>query len=296
MSNLRALLPAVALCCVKLVVFATPAASASLENELRAVWVGRSVVLRAQALSNCDERYTNNRMRGMLPTSGGKHRFDTGELGRVDNLNLQRARIDLLVTLLEPLRVEFRDGPFQLYEQLECRVELEIPVPRETVRKGAADQLDELLRGFLERAPEHAPEHATAQESPLWNRRRVEPLPDDHEERLAEYHAWKEEQHYLALRGRLAEALDRAEDIAAHADHSVAYAQGLVLGMREFDQERRFSATCEELPGSRFSADWGRPPEELDDHDERDWKDGFEDGQRLLFEIDLARRLERCLP
>ena len=29
-----------------------------------------------------------------------------------------------------------------------------------------------------------------------------------------------------------------------------------------------------------------------DERDERDWKDGFEDGQRLLFEIALARRIE----
>ncbi len=290
MRRLRVVAPAVVV--ASMAVAAVGPAAARPEGELRDAWVGRFVILRAAAFSNCDERYTNNRMRGMRPSSPGSARFDPGEIGRVDNLSLQRARIDLLVTLLEPLRVEFRDGPFRLYEQLECRVELELPASRDAVRRGAIERLDDLIGGFLEAAHDRA----GAEESPLWNRRRVEPLPEDHEARLAEYHAWKQEQMYIALRGRLAEALDRAADIAARADRSVAYARGLVMGSRDFDQDDLFSTACEELPEARFSSGWGRAPEDLDDRDARDWKDGFEDGRRLLFEITLARRLERCLP
>jgi hypothetical protein len=280
------------LTCAALLALGTPAVASRTEDELRTAWVGRRVVLRAAAISNCDERYTNNRMRATQPSSGGRHRLDPGELGRVENLHLQRARIDVLITLLEPLRVEFRDGPFQLYEQLECRVELEVPAPREAVRQGAIDRLDDLLRGLLELDNDPLP----AEESPIWNRRQVEPLPADHAERLADYRAWKQEQLYLALRGRLAEALDRAADIAARVDRSVPYARGLVFGAREFEPERIFSAACEELPNKRFSSSWSKAPEELEGRDERHWKDGLEDGQRLRFEIALARRLERCLP
>ena len=268
------------------------AAAAGAERALRAAWVGRHVVLRTAALSNCAERYTNNRLRGTQPSSGGRHRFDPGEVGRVDNLHLQRARVDLLLTLVEPLRVELRDGPFQLFEQLECRVELEVPAPREAVRRGAVERLDGLLADVVEPAGDRA----AAEASPLWNRRRVEPLPEDHEERLAAYQAWKQEQLYLALRGRLAEALERASDIAAGTDRGVAYAQGLVAGARDYDADRLYSAPCVELPGTRFSGGWGKPPDDLEEEDERDWKDGYEDGQRLRFEVALARRLERCLP
>ena len=42
--------------------------------------------------------------------------------------DLQRSRIDLLVGLAEPLRVEWRDGPFQLYEHRQCRVETMVVV------------------------------------------------------------------------------------------------------------------------------------------------------------------------
>ena len=272
---------------------AAPAAGAARpEDELRAAWVGRWVVLRTAAFSNCDERYTNNRLRRPQPSSKGVHRFEPGELGRVDNLHLRRARIDLLVSLAESLRVELRDGPFQLYEQLECRVELEVPAPRAAVRQGAVEQLGALIRGVLERHDSRA----AAAESALGNRRRVEPFPEDHEERLAAYHAWKEEQLYLALRNRLTEALDRAGALVSRADRSTAYAQGMVLGARDFGQDQLFSTACAELPAARFSPRWRQAPDDLDDSDARDWKDGFEDGQLLLFEISLAQRLERCLP
>jgi hypothetical protein len=291
-SRLGGALSAVAITCIALLALAGPVVAARPEEELRAAWVGHWVVLRTAALSNCDERYTNNRMRGPQPSSGGRHRFDPGEMGRLNNLHLQRARIDLLVTLLEPLRVELRDGPFQLYEQLECRVELEVPAPREAVRQGATDQLDGLIQAVLERHEAGA----AADASPIWNRRRVEPLPDDHEERLAAYHAWKQEQLYIALRGRLAEALDRAADITSDGDRSVAYAEGLLLGMRELERHSFYSTDCVDLPGEQIHPGWRKAPEELDKRDARDWRDGFEDGQRLRFEVALARRIERCLP
>jgi hypothetical protein len=207
-------------------------------------------------------------------------------------LHLKRARIDLLVSLAEPLRVELRDGPFQLYEQLDCRVELEVPAPREAVRRGDIEQLDALLEGLLEALASRV----GVDGSPLWNRRRVEPLPADHEERLAAYLVWKEEQLYLATRDRLAEALDRAASIVERVDRSASYAQGVMEGVRASRRDRFASTSCEELPGVRFSASYHSAPEELDDRDARDWKDGFEDGQQLRFETALARRLERCLP
>ena len=271
---------------------AAPAAAGRAEEALRASWVGRFAVLRPAVRSDCEERYTDNRMRGTRASSGGTHRLAPGELGRVDNLHLQRSRIDLLVTLVEPLRLELRDGPFRLFEHRECRVELEVPAPRDAVRQGVLERLDEIVRGVLEGGYDRA----GAEASPLWNRRRAEPLPADHEETLAAYHAWKEEQLYLALRGRLAEALDRAADLAARTERGVHYARGLAAGARDFDPDRLFSAACGELLGSRFSSRWSKPPDEIDDSDERDWKNGYEDGQRLRFELALARRLERCLP
>lgn len=271
---------------------AAPAAAGRAEEALRAFWVGRLVVLRPAVQTNCDERYTNNRMRGTQASSGGIHRLAPGELGRIDALHVQRARIDLLVTVVEPLRLELRDGPFRLFEHRQCRVELEVPAPREAVRRGDVDRLEAVVGGVLDGSVDRT----GAEASPAWNRRRVEPLPEDHEETLAAYRAWKEEQLYLALRGRLAEALDRAADLAAGAERGTAYARGLAAGARDFDPDRLFSAACGELPGTRLSGGWEKPPADLDDDDQRDWKDGYQDGRRLRFELALARRIERCLP
>ena len=291
MSRTATTVTAIVLAWVALALPASPASAGAAEDALRVSWVGRWVVLRTAARSNCDARYTNNLMRGPLPDSSGAHRFEPGELGRVENLHLQRSRIDVLVTLDEPLRVEFRDGPFQLYEQLECRVELRLPVPRAAVKQGDVQQLDALVRNTLERYEDRD----SAAGSPTWSRRQVEPLPPDHEERLAAYEAWKQEQLYRALRERLHEALDRAADIAHRADEGVAYARGFASGAREADHDRFDYTDCEDLPSVYFSERRGKPPEGLDGRDERDWRDGFKDGQRLLFEIILARRLERCL-
>lgn len=272
---------------------ATPAAASELEDLLRSAWVGRWVVLETGAFSDCRGAYTNNRMRGREPVSRGDHRFASGELARVDNLHLQRQRIDLLVELAEPLRVSFRDGPFELYEQLECRVELQIPVPRRMVRQRQREGLEGALDDLLER---HERVEA-ARRSALYNGRRVEPLPAGYEETLAAYHAWKEAQLVLALRARLEEALDRAAAIAARAPSTLPYAQGLVLGVREASSDHRLSGTgCAELVGLELSPDRRAAPAELADDDAEEWEDGYREGQLLAFEIELARQIERCLP
>ncbi len=248
------------------------------------------MVVRTPVLSNCDERFTNNRMRGPLPDSGGAHHFAPGELARVDNLHLQRSRIDLLVELSEPLRIELRDGPFQLFEHVRCRVELQLPAPRAAVKQGDLERLGAVIESAVEG---HAGSAAAAA-SALANRRRAEPLPADHEARWADYRAWQHEQLVLALRNRLAEALDRAGRLLAGAARGGHYAAGLSAGLTELAHEP--TAACPELAGVFFSPRRGEPPPELDDAATREWRRGFADGQRLAFEIALAQRLERCLP
>lgn len=262
----------------------------AVESALRAGWVGRWVVLRTASFSDCDGGYTNNRLRGTLPGSRGAHRLEPGEVGQVDNLHLRRSRVDLLVGLAEPLRVELRDGPFQLFEQRECRIELQLPAPRSAVRGGDLGQLGALLTA----AVEPHPSAAAAAASPLASGRRVEPLPPDHQERWIAYRAWQLEQLGRALRERLATALDRIDRLLAGTARGPSYAEGLLEGARELDREPR--ADCPELPDLLFSPRRGAPPAELGEDDRRDWQRGWEDGQRLAFEVALAQRLERCLP
>ena len=62
--------------------------------------------------------------------------FEPGEVVKIDKLNLKRARLDLFLTLAEPLLVAHADGPFELYDETECQVKLMIDVPRPIIRGG----------------------------------------------------------------------------------------------------------------------------------------------------------------
>ena len=43
--------------------------------------------------------------------------FAQGELAKVDKINLKRARIDLYLSLGEPVLASHMDGPFELYDE-----------------------------------------------------------------------------------------------------------------------------------------------------------------------------------
>lgn len=271
---------------------AAPAAGGELEDELRRRWVGRWVVTAVEAQSDCDGSYTNNRMLGARPVSSGHYRLAGGELGRIDNLHLRRSRIDLLIALDEPLRLSFRDGPFELFEQALCLIELRLPAPRSAVRRRQVEPLEELIStavaGFDSR------DEAAA--SPYASGRTVEPLPDGYEATLAAYRQFQAARLRDALADRLGTALDRAARLAAGAADDADYASGLAAGADDSEADRRVSgARCEELPATELYPRRGKAPDGLDEAAAERWLDGYRDGQRLMFEILLAQRLARCL-
>ena len=69
---------------------------------------------------------------GNLVTGGGHWRFQPGELAKLDKVDVNRSRIDLHLSLSEPMLVPWQEGPFTLYRESACKVELEIAVPRES--------------------------------------------------------------------------------------------------------------------------------------------------------------------
>ena len=86
------------------------------EPALNAGWRGAWVLIGTDTYSGCGGNFTNNAVRGRRVQSKGEYRFGTGELGTVYKINLKRKRVDVLVELAEPLRVEHREGPFTLYD------------------------------------------------------------------------------------------------------------------------------------------------------------------------------------
>lgn len=97
----------------------TPAAD--LEQELRGRWLGAWVVTTVDTYSNCQGLATNNRIHGELVHGQGQHRFDRGELARVEKVDAKRSRVDLHLLLSEPLLVAYQEGPFTLYAKRSAR-------------------------------------------------------------------------------------------------------------------------------------------------------------------------------
>src|SRR5580765_4015533 len=92
-----------------------PAFAADLEDSLESRWRGAWVLTSVDTYSDCGGFHTDNRVNGSLVQSKGRFRFRAGELAQVQKIDLKRSRLDLSLSLPEPLLLSFQDGPFTLY-------------------------------------------------------------------------------------------------------------------------------------------------------------------------------------
>ncbi len=259
--------------------FAADLPAADLEKTLNARWRGGWVVVAPAVASGCDGYYSDNAVVGDRADSRAKRRFAPGELARVERIDVKRGRLDVFLDFAEGLLVSRQEGPFTLYEALTCQVQLQVP----SAPKAEAAAVEARLAGLLEL-------HGSAAEaaaSPGWNRRRREPFPDDYEQTLARYEIWRAEQQNAAVGERLGDAIEEAalakERIRADPDYLDGFAAGV-----EKARDRGFS-DCASLAGSSFYLDSGGGGQSST------WQRGFEDGQRLAWNLELARQLERCI-
>lgn len=280
---MRRLAAAVALAALATAAPAAPAAG-DLADELATRWRGAWALTATETFSGCGAYYTDNRTRGRLVASKGDYRFAAGELAHVDKIDVHRGRIDLLVTLAEPLRIARRDGPFTLYEQASCKVELEVELPRRLIRSGAVGEIDRALGAVLARF--ESPEEAQADAG--WNGRQVEPFPADYGDTLARHAAWKAEQANVAVGARIDQAIEEAARLADRLDDDPEYLAGFAAGV---DRARdAYFGDCGSLLSSTVYGFTHSAPDKRN----RAWKDGYEEGQRLVYYLELARRLRGC--
>jgi hypothetical protein len=264
---------------------------AGLEEALEQRWVGAWVVTAVETASDCAGFYTNNEVRGRLVASKGRRRFAVGELARVDKLNQKSDRVDLFLTLAEPILASRQDGPFTLLDEHTCKVQLMVFVPAGTLKAGNVAVADEALRATLERYATR--EQALA--SPHWNGRQREPYPADYELTVARHAAWQAEQQnaqFIAQRDRAGEdAWAALARVANDADYLAGFAAGVerLRGWRP--------SGCPALAGATLSQVEGRPPRERSSSNAADssWRRGFHDGQELAFALAVQREVERCL-
>lgn len=262
---------------------ATPT-TASTESELNARWRGAWTVVQVETASGCQGSYTNNEVRGRRVQAKGAHRFSPGELATVYKINLKRKQVEVLVDLVEPVLVPHREGPFTLYDSLACKVELQIALPRGASSNSTAG-LDELIGSILERH-EGA---ESAEGSPTWNRRLREPFPEDYDETLAEYELWHAEQLNVEIAARIDEAVEEAARIVDRFDDDPDYLEGFARGVDEA-RDRNLNRDCERLLSMSASSFTKSASGDSD----KAFREGFREGQKLVFFLETARRLPRC--
>lgn len=251
-----------------------------LDRELKGAWA----VLEVEVYSNCAGTYNDNTIGAAGVASKAGYRFEPGELVKIDKIKVKRSRVDLLVTLGTPIRVSHTDGPFELYDRAECRAQLIFELPREQVK--AADALAILTR--IRESVTPYPSFDAARSSDSWNGRETEPLPADYDITLQRHAAWKAEQTNAAVEEGIHRALGKASRLAEGMSSDSDYLEGFGAGAEKMSD---FSVvSCSSLLNASFSVYRSRAPK---DHTSR-WRDGFDDGQELVFNVLLAKRLGAC--
>jgi hypothetical protein len=251
-----------------------------LESELRGAWG----ILEAEVYSACGGTYSDNTISAAGVASKAGHRFDPGELVKIDKIKVKRQRVDLLLTLAVPIRTSRNDGPFELFDERECRVQLIFPVPREQVKSGDTKALLDTVRTTITLWPSLTAAH----ESEAWNGRELEALPDDYAEILQRHATWKAEQTNAAIRTGVDHALAAAANIAEDLSDDPDYLAGFAGGA-----EQMSSLTISDC-SSLLSASYTVYHKDAAKDQPRRWRDGWDDGQELVFNVLVANRLQGC--
>lgn len=265
------------------------------QDAVAARWRGAWVVTTAESYSDCLGVYSNNRINGKLVSGRGHWRFKPGELAKVDSVDLKRNRIDLRITLEEPYLVARQDGPFTLYDEAHCRMELQVEVARDLVRGSDLNGLDEVLRVMVERYVAE-PE---ARASKRYNGREVEPTPAGYEKTLRAHAAWRARQSNAQVQARIDALVDDTSRISDRIGEDHDYLAGFGKGAAAGRAAR--VATCPELMqvGAVPVRSTGGPVPAVPaagraGEAQARFASGYADGLRLSQEIDAVRRLPGC--
>jgi hypothetical protein len=255
-----------------------PAAAADMEGPLNARFQGGWVIVRVPIASDCGGLFTNNAVHGTGTDSRGSERFAGGELARVERIEVRRGgRVDVFLDLAEQILAAHQDGPFTLYTPRNCKVQLLVDSPRDAPLAGVRAALDELL--------ELHPGARQAEASPAWNGRRRAAYPPDYERTLAEYAAWKAEQANAAVAQRMDEAIEEAARIGDRIRSDPEYLDAFAAGVAKVRDV--YFGDCASAVGARLYPETERGRSQL-------WNDGYQDGQRLAWHLELLRRLRAC--
>jgi hypothetical protein len=282
------------------------ARASELQDEIEARWRGAWVVTSTETYSDCGGFYTDNRVNGRLVSGRAHMRFRSGEIAKVDSIDLKRSRLDLRLTLLEPVLASYQDGPFTLYNESQCKVEMQVELPRDEVKQKDVAGIEALVRPVLERHPSED----QARASRAWNKRQREAFPADYEETLARHSVWKAEQTNAAVQASMERLIDETSRIPDRISDDPDYMAGFVKGVEA--GRAPHPVACSDLmtiaqasptvypiatPSAAATASYrkvGTATPTSNEQEQRRQR-GYQDGLRLTIGLDAVHRMPGCL-
>lgn len=261
----------------------SPLLYADLQDDLNARWRGAWVIVTGELYSNCNGSTTDNRISGDLVSGSGRYAFEPGELARVTKVDARRRRVDVFLDIHESRLVEYRDGPFTLYREVSCPVELLLEFGGARTRDLGVAGVEQQFNQWFERYARLE----DAEDSPTWNGRLREDYPEDYEATLAAYEDWKVEQHNRLVAQKIEQSVEQTSYLLAQVSSDPEFGAGLGYGIAAMRED--LSDDCGRLVASEpetFARSYEAP--------NPDWGNGFKTGQQLAYHIELSRRLDSC--
>src|SRR5690606_30858682 len=204
------------------------------------------------------------------------------ELARVEKVDAKRDRVDVILALKENVLIAYQDGPFTLYREGACKVELEIMIGSRTKDVG--------LSGVESRFATWFDRHARLDDalaSPAYNRRVRDDYPADYAQTLIAYENWKIDRHNKLVADRIAASAEETRVLLAQVVSDDQFGAGLAKGIAAMRPV--MVDDCSRLLSSSVAtfAKKAEAPNET-------WANGYKTGQALTYHIELGRRLGKC--
>jgi hypothetical protein len=269
-----------------LIATAAPADAGSFENAVRARWRGAWIITEIETYSVCNGNYFNNDVSGQFVAARAGRPFQPGELAKVDKLQVNRKKIELMVTIAGMNLVSRQDGPFTLYDRRTCKIELEVAIPRDVIKSKNVEEVDRFLAAVAQRFSTRD----AALDSSDWNGREADEYPEDYERTLAHHAVWSAEEINRGIDEQLDRSLLTANELAREVDGNLIYLAGFAEGARMMREWRE--RDCGRLIGSTAGTFRLNAPEEFTDN--TTWCAGFFDGQALVYNLAVLSRLPAC--
>jgi hypothetical protein len=271
---------------LSLIAIAMPADAGSFEDAVRARWRGAWIVTEIETYSVCNGSYFNNDVSGQYVAARAGRPFQPGELAKVDKLQVNRKKVELMVTIAGMNLAPRQDGPFTLYDQRTCRIEFEVAIPRGVIKSKNVEEVDRFLATVAQRFSTKD----AALDSSDWNGREADEYPADYEQTLAHHAVWSAEELNRGIDDQLNQSLLTANELAREVDPHPIYLAGFAEGARMMREWRE--RDCGRLVGSTAVTFRLAAPDEFTEN--TPWCDGFYDGQALVYNLAVLSRLPAC--